>query len=350
MDMEKMIYAPIMITTLCRNAHFVREIESLKRNTWAKYTDVYIALDYPAKREHWDGYNKILEYLENGDFSCFASFQVVKRPHNFGAGINSRELQLQIQEKYDRWIAAEDDLEFSPNFIEYMDKCLMQYEDDPSVLGINGYSYPIQWELESEATAFKQFGTFSAWGCGFWREKQRKMSQDLTDRILYRQFSQCLKERKLKDFIDGRKYDYIYYALSGVQEYLYTACSDIAMGIYMGLNNQCVITPRISKVRNHGFDGSGVYCEKISQKTNEHSQTYDYGNQLIDDKLTFELRVDNSHKIENKSKLNKFLYVPVQQRMRSHILMLSYRLCGQKNTTAMFQWVKNMIKYSKNTT
>ena len=35
------------IESTCRYEHFVRCIESLKRNTWAKYTDVYVALDYP---------------------------------------------------------------------------------------------------------------------------------------------------------------------------------------------------------------------------------------------------------------------------------------------------------------
>ena len=44
-----MKYAPILIPTLCRSKHFIRCIESLKKNGWAKYTDVYVALDYPAK-------------------------------------------------------------------------------------------------------------------------------------------------------------------------------------------------------------------------------------------------------------------------------------------------------------
>ena len=58
--MEKnMIYAPVLIPTLCRDEHFIRCIESLKRNAWAKYTDIYIALDFPCKESHWDGYNKI---------------------------------------------------------------------------------------------------------------------------------------------------------------------------------------------------------------------------------------------------------------------------------------------------
>ena len=44
-----MIYAPVLIPTLCRADHFIRCLESLKKNTWAKYTEVYVAVDYPAK-------------------------------------------------------------------------------------------------------------------------------------------------------------------------------------------------------------------------------------------------------------------------------------------------------------
>ena len=42
--------APVIIPTLCRYDHFKRLMESLNKCTWADKTDVYIGLDYPAKR------------------------------------------------------------------------------------------------------------------------------------------------------------------------------------------------------------------------------------------------------------------------------------------------------------
>ena len=47
-----MIYAPILIPTLCRAEHFIRCVESLKNNSWAKYTDVFIGLDYPPTEKY----------------------------------------------------------------------------------------------------------------------------------------------------------------------------------------------------------------------------------------------------------------------------------------------------------
>ena len=39
--------APILIPTLCRYEHFVKCIQSLKENTLANESDLFIALDYP---------------------------------------------------------------------------------------------------------------------------------------------------------------------------------------------------------------------------------------------------------------------------------------------------------------
>lgn len=47
--------------------------------------------------------------------------------------------------------------------------------------------------------------------------------------------------------------------------------SDRALTVYLQLENKYIITPVLSKVRNNGFDGSGVYClntlEKVRRKT-----------------------------------------------------------------------------------
>ena len=134
--------APLYIPTLCRHEHFKKAIESLKVNTWAKYTTIYIALDYPAKDTHWDGYNKICEYLDSNDFSEFRDFIVVKRSENMGSLANADSMCKEIMKKYDRWIYAEDDLEFSPVFLEYMNKCLKYFENDASFLSACRY---YQW-------------------------------------------------------------------------------------------------------------------------------------------------------------------------------------------------------------
>lgn len=122
---KAMVYAPVIIPTLCRDKHFIRCMESLRRNPWAKYTEVYVGLDYPAKEEHWAGYKVIDEYL-NGSFPEFREVHVFRREKNVGAAGNSNMLRAEVYKKFDRYIYLEDDLEASPNFLEYIDKSLKE--------------------------------------------------------------------------------------------------------------------------------------------------------------------------------------------------------------------------------
>lgn len=165
-----MIYAPVLIPTLCRSDHFIRCLESLKKNTWAKYTEVYIAVDYPAKESHWDGYKRIVEYL-SCDCTEFANLHVIKRPYNYGGAANMVALRDYVLKKHDRFIRTDDDCEFSVDFLEYMDCCLEKYEDDDNVIGVTGYSYPVDWNISNNYNAFKNNYVFPMWGTGFWRKK-----------------------------------------------------------------------------------------------------------------------------------------------------------------------------------
>lgn len=74
-----MIYAPIYIPTLCRYEHFKQCIESLAQCEGASETEVYVALDYPAKESHLEGYEKIKTYLETAGNMTFKKLHVHKR-------------------------------------------------------------------------------------------------------------------------------------------------------------------------------------------------------------------------------------------------------------------------------
>ena len=204
-----MVYAPILIPTLCRDEHFIRCIESLKKNSWAEYTDVYVALDFPAKESHWDGYKKICTYLE-GDFSEFSKFVVVKREENYGSFKNMISLREQILKKYDRYIRTDDDIEFSPNFLEYMDKCLEYYEDDENVIAVTGYSYPIEWNIAEGCNTMKSNFVCSTWGLGFWKKKFSLLEYKIVkEKYLRKIFDNVIRNGKIKQLTQARFLDYV---------------------------------------------------------------------------------------------------------------------------------------------
>ena len=336
-------YAPIYIPTLCRNAHFIRGLESLKKNGWAINTDVYIALDYPAKESHWEGYRKICDYLDNGDFSVFASFNIIKRDRNIGSLANIDSTRDMLIEKYDRWIMAEDDIEFAPVFLEYMNKCLDYYENDPDVFAVNGYAYPVSYSHSEDSNVIKQYATVSEWGIGYWKKKYLDAQQKIENGFLRDSFNFADHAGTLESMVKSRRFDYINYALSGNDDPLYTHMTDVSMGIYCNLTEKCVISPIVSKTRNHGFDGSGLYCGKIENPKGEHSMDLDYGSQVIDDSETFEIVPDREESFEeNKKRLDAFLYESPERDCKIRAMYRMYQLIGQKNSARIYRTLKNL--------
>lgn len=335
-------YAPIYIPTLSRDAHFIRGLESLKKNGWAKYTDVYIALDYPAKESHWEGYRKICEYLENGDFSVFAGFFVKKREKNMGSLANIDSMRDELMEKYDRWIMAEDDIEFSPVFLEYMNKCLDLFENDPEVFAVNGYTYPVSYKISKGSNVVKQFATVSEWGIGYWKKKYLDARDRIQTDYLREQFSYAAKTGILDRMAKGRRCDYIIYALSGNTDPLYTHMTDISMGIYINLNEMCVISPVLSKTRNHGFDGSGLYCGEIKHASGKHSMDFDYDRQEIDVSESIDIVPDMENAYdENKKRVGVFLYESPGRAQKASIMYRVFKFIGQEGCSAIYAALKN---------
>jgi len=330
-----MIYAPVLIPTLCRADHFIRCLESLKKNTWAKYTEVYIAVDYPLKESHWDGYKKIVEYLSM-DCSEFAELYVIKRSHNYGAAANMAALRDLVLKKHDRFIRTDDDCEFSADFLEYIDCCLEKYENDESVIGVTGYSYPIDWNLGKEYNAFKNKLIFPMWGTGFWRKKFYKLQNDIV--------SGCIPEYVSHNHIKKKNMTIARYldVLDGTFNYnsknLIVQFSDVACGCYMQLFDKYIITPVFSKVRNYGFDGSGVYCSKILKNDKKRicATNYVYSEQTIDQGVFIDLNVAKEYDVEaNRKKLDQFDRRKYQTILHSlfkfHIKKIVIKVIGEEN-------------------
>lgn len=187
-----MKYAPVIIPVLCRYEHFTKCIKSLKNNgkDWTKYTDIYIGLDYPAKESHVKGYKKIVNYLENNDFSVFHSFCVIKRKQNLGPIINEQKLIDEVLIKHDRFIRTDDDTVFSPCFLEYMNKALDKYENDNSIVAVTGYSYPCNYIYSTGSTIIKENFFCPMWGTGFWKSTYYFLKKQLSEKyILHYQFN-----------------------------------------------------------------------------------------------------------------------------------------------------------------
>lgn len=340
-----MIYAPVIITTLCRSKHFIECIESLKKNTWAAYTDVYIGVDYPLQESHKEGYGKICEYLEKNDFSVFKSFHVIRREKNYGSSQNINSLREEcIYDQYDRWIQLEDDIVTSRVFLEYMDKCLEYFERDDSVLAVNGYSYPLNYYVSENATVFLQPFTCSTWGIGHWKRKYLFHRNRIRNGYLFNSFEAAKRNGVMKNMIRGRYYSYMLHALTNSRK-LMKDMTDVAMGPYLALAGLTVVTPVLSKTRNMGFDGSGEYCRKITVFDGKTSLSFNYDNQVIDDCDSFEISLDYGHCLnENKQLLNEFLVTTSKTKIKVFLLRAFALFFGRNLCVKFWRSIEELRK------
>ena len=98
---------PIVIPTLCRYEHFVRCIESLKKNEYAQYTDIYIGIDYPITEGQKEGHYKIEKYVSQ--MSGFRRVIILSQDYNLGPSRNSAQLIRRLKEDgYKRYILTEE--------------------------------------------------------------------------------------------------------------------------------------------------------------------------------------------------------------------------------------------------
>ena len=328
----------ILVPTLCRNEHLEKCLESLKKNPWAKYVDLYIGLDYPAKESHWPGYLEILKLMER-DYSMFRSFHLYKRATNYGADKNMDALYQEAIKDHDQFIFMEDDTEFSENYLEYMLKALDYFRDDPEVISVSGYSYPVRLTTEKNCSIITQNAIFNMWGAGFWKSKFEVFRKEIEEDVcLVRDFSYNLKHYDLSQY---RRVDYINCAAGvdpddkDVREfcYMFTSMTDIAMGVYMQVNGKYQAMPVISKVRNNGFDGTGLYCQAIKPTKFRRitSDTYDYSKQPIDQRKSFTLRYDEGRSRKTAFRtLDRFVKPGALMVFKANIKLSADRLLGKR--------------------
>ena len=245
-----MIYAPIIIPTLCRYSHLKKCLDSLSKCTDADKTEVFIGVDYPLNDSHWEGYKKVCSLLESTTYS-FKKITIVKRKENYGPTKNiDFLLKEHIYSKYDTFIFSEDDNEFSPNFLKFINANLERYKDDKDIYAICGYNYPLDFKNYPQSKIYKSF-FYSPWGVGLWTDKMKKVSAKDADKILHNPIKVLkigIKVPSLLRTLISMRYDNVVYG-------------DALLRAKLFLEGKDCIFPILSKVRNRGFDITGVNCK-----------------------------------------------------------------------------------------
>lgn len=260
-------FAPVIIPTLNRYSHLKRLVESLRRCTYADRTELIIGLDYPPSETYFDGYQKIKEYLPS--IRGFKKVTVLTTDVNLGANNNGDRLVDYAKEQgYNAMIFSEDDNEFSPCFLDYMNLMLNHYKDDSRVVTVSGY-IPKEFSNPNTQGVLFSYET-NAWGFGVWSEKT---GTEKERRVTAVSVLQSLP-RAWKSF---RTYPACFRMLISMVSQGKT-WGDVIRTQNNIVNGTFQVRPAMSLVRNWGNDGSGENC-KVDKSIEQ---------QPISEALTFE--------------------------------------------------------------
>lgn len=260
--------APIIIPTLNRIEHLKRCIDSLKENPLALETDLYISVDYPPEEKYFEGYQLVKKYVTEELKGGFRNIFYYIQSENLGPEMNFLFLkEKSIMSSNKAYIFTEDDNVFSPAFLDYINKSLIKYEKNEKIYRICGYS-PLDTINDVQGDAFLlDYGC--AWGIGVWREKE-----DIFEKWLTRDnFILLLKDNDICESLYQRSYkkywNLVETCLASPNENNNVFNSqidnnirniDYTVGLYLTIKGFYALFPRISLVKNEGFDGTGVNC------------------------------------------------------------------------------------------
>lgn len=248
--------APVAVYTYSRVDHFIRTVESLKRNHLAAQTTLYIVSDGPKCAEHKPYVQAIRNYTE--DLNGFREIVKIFRPNNFGMAESLPLAEEAILADHGRIIDMEDDNVSSPNFLDFINAGLQNFEDDKNVYSVCGYCPPVHPLGQEPSGDFWFYPWNLSWGYGLWKKKHDRFQP------LINNYKELRKNGVLRNqnragglyVTDSLRRDFL------GQKYF----PDSILCTKMFEAGMCSVIPSISKILNIGQDGSGQSSSLITSK------------------------------------------------------------------------------------
>lgn len=245
--MNNLRYAPIALFVYNRLWHLRQTVELLMKNSLAKESELIIFSDAPKDKKSEAGVRAVRDYLET--IGGFKKVVIHNRKDNLSLSKNIILGVTEVLNAYGKVIVLEDDLCVSPYFLNFMNDALLFYENEPKVISICGYMYPVK--IKNCETLLLRMT--DCWGWATWKRGWNLFDPN-AKKLLER-----LKSRKLIGKLDlNGAYAYSKMLKKQIRKKTFSwATCWYAASL---LNDKLSLYPSKSLVRNIGFDGSGVNC------------------------------------------------------------------------------------------
>lgn len=246
--------APIVIFAFNRLLPLKATINSLRKNTESKDSDLYIFVDGARKNKEGeaDKVRAVQDYVKG--VTGFKSIQYVFSTKNKGLGPSIISGVTDIINMYGKAIVLEDDLILSRNFLSFMNQGLDLYESNKEVFSICGYNNKVRVPQSYTFDSYFCVRSSSS-GWATWSDRWNSVDWVLND------WEKCEKFEAAFNQWGGSD------CFSMLRGWKYGRNKSWAIRFCFSQfrQNKISLFPIISKVDNNGFDGDGTNCKKYSR-------------------------------------------------------------------------------------
>ncbi|MEL7116118.1 MAG: glycosyltransferase [Pseudomonadota bacterium] len=257
--MTKETRAPVIVFAYNRPDHLTRTLTALAAAEGARATELWIFCDGPKPAEPRARIDVVHKVADAPDWRAqFAAVQVVKAPQNKGLARSVIDGVSEVVARFGQVIVLEDDLLVAPDFLDFMNACLAFYRADQTIGSVTGFcplpAVPDAYPHDVMALPRNCSHGWATWS-DRWAEVDWSMSEAqrvLHDRALRRKLDAAGTDRafRLRQQLRGRVNSW-----------------SIAFGLWHVLTDRATIYPVENRVKNIGFDGSGVHT-RAGQEVN----------------------------------------------------------------------------------
>ncbi|MFT3694667.1 MAG: hypothetical protein QM831_16070 [Kofleriaceae bacterium] len=231
-----------------RPAHLARALEALARCPEAERSSLTIFCDGPkseAARE------KVFETRRLARERAPRNARIIERDTNLGLAKSMRAGVSQLCEETGSAIILEDDLEVSSTFLTFMNAALERYANDPRVMQVSGYMFPVTIPSVDDALFVP---LISCWGWAVWKRSWDRLGSGTSH---YAHLAADPTARRRFD-LDGA---FPYWAMLERQHRGEVDSWGIGWYLDVFAADGLVLYPRESLVANRGHDGTGAHQE-----------------------------------------------------------------------------------------
>jgi hypothetical protein len=244
-----MTLAPIALFAYNRPEHLRRTMESLLQNPLARKTDIYVFSDGAKTAADRPRVERVRAYLHTLKQSH--AIQLAEADVNKGLARSIIEGVTKLCNSHGRAVVLEDDLLLAPGCLEFMNRALDRYAQEPRVMQVSGYMFPVDRPEELPEAFFCKLSP--SWGWATWKRAWDHFEPD-SGKLL----SSIERNARQRDFDMNDTYPYT--EMLAAQANGRMDVWGVRWYASMFLRDGLCLYPSQSLIVNHGMDGSGVHC------------------------------------------------------------------------------------------